>query len=158
MNRFIIAAAVATSVFSLTGVTNAKAEQTGIFAPTAISAERFDTGPAPMPLGESDAAYADITFEDGAEFYEHALNDAWLGMPFEGLQGDVIGYVVDAPVDENGDVAEVHVGTPNLEWNEQDEPVDLADLLVFPVDQVVLTDEAVVLQPTDSELVANLVE
>ena len=155
MNRLYLVAAVATSVITLTGVSNAQAEQTGQFASVSVLAERFDAGPAPVALGSD--TY-EIAFEDGAEFYEHPLNDAWLGMPFKGLKGDVIGYVIDAPVNDDGEVTEVHVGEPSLDWDQQDAAhiSDTDDLLVFSAEQVALMDDAVVLLPTESELVATL--
>lgn len=155
MNRLFLVAAAATTLISLTSVTNAQAEQAEHIVPVVISADRFDAGPAPLPLADGEI---DIVFEDGAEFYEHPLNDAWLGMPFKGLKGDVIGYVIDAPVDANGEITEVHVGKPQLEWHEQDAGSETADLLVFPSDRVALTDDAVILVPSDAELVANLIE
>ncbi len=155
MNRLFLVAAAATSVITFYSATSANAEQTIGNAPVSIATERFDAGPAPMPLADG---AGEIMFEDGAEFYEHDLNDAWLGMPFKGLQGDVIGYVIDAPVNEYGEVAEVHVGEPSLDWKEDDagHVSETDEPLVFKADQVALMDDAVVLLPTESELVATL--
>ncbi len=155
MNRLFLVAAAATSALTFYSATSANAEQTMGNASNSISAERFDAGPAPMAL---DNSTIEVVFEDGAEFYDHELNDAWLGMPFKGLQGDVIGYVIDAPVGDDGEITEVHVGEPILDWNEQNEAnVSETDTaLVFKADQVALMDDAVVLLPTESELVATL--
>ncbi|WP_075995329.1 PRC-barrel domain-containing protein [Salaquimonas pukyongi] len=47
-------------------------------------------------------------FEDFEE--EHELNDAWLGMPVHSAEGELVGFVEDAYLDENGDVEELLVG------------------------------------------------
>jgi len=44
------------------------------------------------------------------EYAEHELNDAWLGMPAYSSEGKLIGYIEDAFLDENGDIAEILVG------------------------------------------------
>jgi hypothetical protein len=55
---------------------------------------------------DTPAAYAE-------EEYAHPMNDAWMGMPVETRDGTLIGFVMDAPVDANGDIAEVIVDTGN---------------------------------------------
>lgn len=47
-------------------------------------------------------------FEDFEE--EHELNDAWLGMPVHSAEGELVGFVEDAYLDENGSVEELLVG------------------------------------------------
>jgi len=44
------------------------------------------------------------------EYYEHELNDAWLGMPAYSSNGELVGYIDDAILDGNGDVANIIVG------------------------------------------------
>lgn len=62
-------------------------------------------------ITEDDAAFAeDVALtEEG----EHPLNDAWLGMPVETATGLDVGYVVDAPVNEYGEIVQLVIDTGN---------------------------------------------
>jgi len=44
------------------------------------------------------------------EYYEHELNDAWLGMPAYSSNGTLVGYIDDAILDDNGEVTQIIVG------------------------------------------------
>ncbi len=91
-----------------------------------ISAMVFALGLANAPAADAagfklfgksiELAYApqDTIIDDRFEQFEseedmHELNDAWLGMPAFSKEGKIIGFVEDAYLDENGDVAELLV-------------------------------------------------
>jgi hypothetical protein len=59
-----------------------------------------------------DAAFAeDVALNE--ESAEHPLNDAWLGMPVETATGLDVGYVIDAPVNEYGEIVQLVIDTGN---------------------------------------------
>ena len=47
--------------------------------------------------------------EYGEEYEEHEMNDAWLGMPAFSNSGEMIGVIIDAFLNDQGDVNEVMV-------------------------------------------------
>lgn len=129
MNRLVITAAAAITAVSLYSAVPAKAEQAFFDAP---------------------AAAQDFSYED------HELNDAWLGLPFYGINGDIIGFVVDAPVNEFDEVTELHIGQPVLDWPHAAEVED-QEPMIFNLDQVAVEEDRILLLPGKSELVATLV-
>ena len=58
---------------------------------------------APTKLAKR--THPEINFTE--EAFEHELNDAWLGMPATAKNGKIIGTVIDAYLDANGDVSEL---------------------------------------------------
>lgn len=62
------------------------------------------------PQGSNlDQRFSYFEFEE-SEYAEHELNDAWLGMPAYSSNGERIGYIQDAYLDEEGYVTEIIVG------------------------------------------------
>ena len=62
----------------------------------------------------NDERFSQFEFEVD-EYGEHELNDAWLGMPAYSSNGELIGYIEDAFLDENGYVTEIIVGLNNYQ-------------------------------------------
>lgn len=56
-----------------------------------------------------DQRFSQFEFEE-SDYAEHELNDAWLGMPAYSKSGQLIGYIDDAFLDEEGYVTEIIVG------------------------------------------------
>ncbi len=56
-----------------------------------------------------DERFSQFEFEEN-DYAEHELNDAWLGMPAYSKNGQLIGYIDDAFLDEEGYVTEIIVG------------------------------------------------
>jgi len=56
-----------------------------------------------------DQRFSQFEFEE-YEYAEHELNDGWLGMPAYSDNGELIGYVDDAILDEDGYAIEIIVG------------------------------------------------
>jgi sporulation protein YlmC with PRC-barrel domain len=62
------------------------------------------------PQGSNlDERFSQFEFEE-SEYAEHELNDSWLGMPAYSSDGERIGYIKDAYLDEYGYVTEIIVG------------------------------------------------
>lgn len=62
------------------------------------------------PQGSNlDERFSQFEFEE-SEYAEHELNDAWLGMPAYASDGENIGFIQDAYLDEDGYVTEIIVG------------------------------------------------
>lgn len=62
------------------------------------------------PQGSNlDERFSQFEFEE-SEYAEHELNDSWLGMPAYSSNGERIGYIQDAYLDEDGYVTEIIVG------------------------------------------------
>lgn len=62
----------------------------------------------------NDERFSQFSFES-EEYYEHELNDAWLGMPAYTKEGKLIGYIEDAFVDDKGYVDEIVIGLNSAE-------------------------------------------
>lgn len=64
----------------------------------------------------NDERFAQFDIEND-DYYEHELNDAWLGMPAHDIHGKLIGFIEDAILDENGYITKVFIGLSNSEIN-----------------------------------------
>lgn len=62
----------------------------------------------------NDDRFSQFSFESD-EYYEHELNDAWLGMPAYSKDGSLIGYIEDAIVDSDGFITEILLGINSSE-------------------------------------------
>lgn len=72
----------------------------------------------------------------------HPLNDAWLGMPVETESGLEVGYVVDAPVNEYGEIVELVIDTGNSDI------YGLADVITVSASEAELSDTHVEIPDT----------
>ena len=97
----------------------------------------------------------ELIAEDTSVYFDHELNDAWLGMPVMGPNGTKIGTVIDASVDEDGFVQDILVGTMVLTDDIEAQERAEAEAIVLSGDRVELRDDYVALQPLDTQLVAN---
>lgn len=121
------------------------------FSATTMAANAFQFG-AEAPAAEPTVlAYADPMTErfgplaqDEAEYVEHELNDAWLGMTVVSAEGEVLGYVSDAIVNMDGEVTDLVI-SPDMETEGQ---------VFVPARLAVLGDEAVSLSLTSNDLAA----
>ena len=129
-----------------------------IAAASMLSVGAVRAGEVVHPLAASAdlSVFEQISPEMSEEMFEHDLNDAWLGMPVFGPNGTTVGVVLDAPVDEYGEVAEILVGQVNL--YDRDIEADEPEALVFPIERVELLEDHVALLPLETELVAQIVD
>ncbi|MBW3095714.1 PRC-barrel domain-containing protein [Pseudohoeflea coraliihabitans] len=87
----------------------------------AFQLENVVKGPRTAPA--TVMAYADPNFDArfgsapaGEESADHELNDAWLGMTVTAENGENLGYVVDALIDEDGYITDLVItDDPNSE-------------------------------------------
>ncbi len=136
MVKVMIAITIATS-FSLVGLT-AMAQETNFDDRIAMAyASETDTG----PFEQFDQFELHGTYEDA-----HELNDAWLGMPVRDAAGDVVGYVEDAFLDDQGGLTEllvslngssvaVYVDQKNVEYTQVGVLVDLPLQIIASLEQ-----------------------
>lgn len=106
----------------------------GALFAAAAPASAFQLEPAAGAASPTVLAYADpmqgrfgpSVEEEGS--HDHELNDAWLGMTVEANNGDILGYVVDALVDANGDITDIIVASDPNSSVEIFIPAELATL------------------------------
>lgn len=67
---------------------------------------------APAPSDELEQRFRQFEFENAPQATiedEHALNDAWLGMPVTDASGNTVGFVEDAFLDRDGNLTQILV-------------------------------------------------
>ncbi|MDJ0612664.1 MAG: PRC-barrel domain-containing protein [Rhizobiaceae bacterium] len=112
--------------------------------------QRIEMAYAPIDEEVSDQQFEQFELHGNYED-AHELNDAWLGMPVRDAAGDVIGYVEDAFLDEdgyldellvsiNGSSATVYVDQKHVEYT------DVAVLVDLPVRTIASLEQAEISQ------------
>ncbi|MEM8539737.1 MAG: PRC-barrel domain-containing protein [Pseudomonadota bacterium] len=119
----------------------------GVFGNTAQAAE-YNTQ-LPIVLAYSDTSFGERHGDPFGDVFldEHELNDAWMGMDVQTIDGKKAGYITDAILDENG-VIDVVIVTPT-------EDSELRQAIVVGANFVILEAAHVTVDMTLNTLAAQ---